>query len=295
MLGNLILPKKTKGRDSNGKYEVEKPLVSVLIPTFNSGSTLGSCVDSVAAQTYCNLEIIVIDNYSLDNTREIAKNHKATVLTKGPERSAQMNYGVSVAKGKYILRVDSDMILDRNLVEKCLNVCLTGADAIVVPVLPHPNGPNNFWVSCRTLEQKMLLDDMVNVAPRFIDRQIFIGISGYDETIVAWEDYDLHNRLLKIGCKTVSLTDSAMWHLGESSSLRQVVIKMVYYGKTGSLGLFTKKHGLSGLKQISIVRPSFFRHRDCFVSDPAHYTGIFVMKIIQTFSVALGALSRQLE
>jgi hypothetical protein len=69
---------------------------------------------------------------------------------------------------------------------------------------------------------------------------------------------------------------------------------MIKYGKTGSLGLFTKKHGLSGLKQISIVRPSFFKHRNFFLVDPLHFIGIFVLKIIQTFSVAMGAFIRHL-
>lgn len=272
----------------------DKPLVSVLIPTYNSGSTIEKCVESVKAQTYQDIEIIVIDNYSSDGTKRIAESLGVKTLTKGPERSAQMNYGVSCAIGKYILRVDSDMILDKDLIEKCLRLCHKGAEAIVVPVLPHPNGPNNFWVSCRMLEQKMLLDDMVNVAPRFIDQSVFLAVGGYDETIVAWEDYDLHNRLLESGCKVFSLQDSALWHLGEASSLGDVVVRMVRYGKTGSLGLFTKKHGLSGLKQISIIRPSFFKHRNYFITDPAHFVGIFVMKIVQSVSVALGAFIRQL-
>ena len=272
----------------------DHPLVSVLIPTYNSGSTIAKCIESVKAQTYQNIEIIVIDNFSSDRTRGIAESLGVKTLSKGPERSAQMNYGVSHAQGKYILRVDSDMILDKDLVEKCLGLCYEGAEAVVVPVLPHPNGPSNFWASCRMLEQKMLLDDMVNVAPRFIDRGVFLAVGGYDETIVAWEDYDLHNRLLKSGHRVSSLQDSALWHLGEASSLSEVVVRMVRYGKTGSLGLFTKKHGVSGLKQISIIRPSFFRHRNYLVTDPLHYVGIFIMKMVQTFSVALGALERHL-
>ena len=179
------------------------PLVSVLIPTYNSGSTIEKCIESVKAQTYQNIEIIVVDNFSLDRTIRIAERLGVKTLTKGPERSAQMNYGVSYAQGKYILRVDSDMILDKDLIEKCLELCYKGAAAVVVPVLPHPNGPRNFWTSCRMLEQKMLLDDMVNVAPRFIDRSVFLMVGGYDETIVAWEDYDLHNRLLKSRCRVV--------------------------------------------------------------------------------------------
>ena len=273
---------------------MDQPLVSIIIPTYNSSSTIEACIKSVKAQTYQNVELIVVDNYSTDETVKIAEGLGARTLLMGPERSAQMNYGVKVAKGEYILRVDSDMILDDDIITKCLNLCREGADAVVLPVLPYPSKLNNFWVNCRMLEQKMLIDDMVNVAPRFIKRCVFLSVSGYDETIVAWEDYDLHNRLIESGCKISLLQDSALWHLDEASSLREVVIRMVKYGKTGSLGLFTKKHGLGGLKQISILRPSFFRHRRYLFLDPAHYIGILVMKIVQTISVAFGAFVRHL-
>lgn len=114
----------------------DRPLVSVLIPTYNSDSTIEACIKSVKAQTYSKVEIIVIDNYSFDGTKRIAESLGVKTLTVGPERSAQMNHGVSYARGKYILRVDSDMILDKELIEKCLKLCKEGADAIVVPVLP---------------------------------------------------------------------------------------------------------------------------------------------------------------
>lgn len=289
-----ILPKTSNSLKNDFSHSGMHPLVSALIPTYNSERTISECIKSLKLQTYSNVEIIVVDNYSSDKTRNIAENHGVRILIMGPERSAQMNYGVSCAKGQYILRVDSDMTLDTDLIEKCLELCSEGAQAVVVPVLPHPDGPSSFWVSCRMLEQKMLIDDMVNVSPRFIDRSIFLGAGGYDETIVAWEDYDLHNRLLKSGCRIAALQICAMWHLGEASSLKDVVVKMVRYGKTGSLGLFAKKHGLAGLKQISIIRPSFFRHRNYFITDPAHFVGILVMKIVQSISVAFGAIIRQL-
>ena len=277
-------------RITNDSTSNNEPLVSILIPTYNSAKTIKECLDSAKTQTYAKLEIIVIDNHSSDETKSIAEKYCSQIFVVGPERSAQMNYGVSHSQGKYILRVDSDMILDNDLVKDCLTLCQEGVQAVVIPVLPHPSGPKNFWVSCRMLEQRMIMDDLVNVAPRFIDRTVFLSVGGYDEKIVAFEDYDLHNRLLKSGCSVACLQKSALWHLGEASSLSEVVIRMIKYGKTGSLGQFTKKHGSGGLKQISIIRPSYFRHRNLFISDPLHFTGIFVMKFVQSCSVAIGAL-----
>lgn len=270
------------------------PLVSVVIPSFNSAATLEMCLQSIKSQTYRNVEILVVDNYSSDETKEVAKRFAVKTFSKGPERSAQMNFGVMNAEGEYILRVDADMIADADIVEKSLELCYEGADAVVLPVLPHISKCNNFWVDCRMLEQKMIIDDMINVAPRFIKRNVFLAIGGYDETIIAWEDYDLHNRLLKSGYRVTLLQDSALWHFGEVSSLREVVVRMVRYGKTGSLGLFTKKHGSLGLRQISIVRPAFIRHRNYFLTDPLHYVGLMFMKIVQASSFAFGAAIRHL-
>jgi len=266
----------------------------VVIPSFNSAATLEMCLRSIKSQTYRNVKILVVDNYSSDETREVAKRFAVKTFSKGPERSAQMNFGVMNAEGEYILRVDADMIADADIVEKSLKLCFEGADAVVLPVLPHISKCNNFWVDCRMLEQKMIIDDMINVAPRFIRRNVFLAIGGYDETITAWEDYDLHNRLLKSGYRVTLLQDSALWHLGEASSLREVVVRMVRYGKTGSLGLFTKKHGSLGLRQISIIRPAFIRHRNYFLTDPLHYVGLMFMKIVQASSFAFGVASRHL-
>ncbi len=56
------------------------PLVSVIIPTKNSSKTLSSCLDSIKNQDYENIEIIVVDNHSTDNTLEIAKRYTNTSL-----------------------------------------------------------------------------------------------------------------------------------------------------------------------------------------------------------------------
>ena len=267
--------------------------MSVVIPTYNSSSTLEACLKSLKAQTYPNIEIIVVDNYSTDVTRKIAERYGVKTLLKGPERSAQMNHGVMNAGGEYILRVDSDMVADEDVIEKCIELCHMGVDAVVLPVLPHPSTLNSFWTRCRMLEQKMLIDDLVNVAPRFMKRSVFLAVGGYDETIVAWEDYDLHNRLLASKYRLDSLRDSSLWHLSEPASLKQVVSRMLKYGKTGSLGAFAEKHGSMGLRQIFIIRPSYIRHRRYFLSDPSHFIGLMFMKLVQMFSVALGALSGQ--
>jgi glycosyltransferase involved in cell wall biosynthesis len=76
----------------------DKPLVSVIIPTFNSEKYIEKCLQSVKSQTYGYIEIIVVDKNSIDKTPEIAERYASKVLLRGPERSTQRNHGAVNAK-----------------------------------------------------------------------------------------------------------------------------------------------------------------------------------------------------
>ena len=97
-----------------------QPLVSIIITTKNEEKNIENCLKSIRNQTYKNIEIIVVDNYSEDNTINIAKKYTSKVYFRGPERSSQRNYGAEVSKGKYLFFLDADMIMAPNVVEKCL-------------------------------------------------------------------------------------------------------------------------------------------------------------------------------
>ena len=90
-----------------------KPIVSVIITTKNEEKVIKRLIQSVKSQTFKKMEIILIDNYSTDNTLEITKKQGIKSYLFGPERSAQRNFGVKMAKGNYLLVLDADMELDR--------------------------------------------------------------------------------------------------------------------------------------------------------------------------------------
>ena len=68
-------------------------LVSIVINTKNEEENIGQCLQSCLDQNYSNVEIIVVDNNSTDRTKEIAKKYISQIFNKGPERSAQKNFG----------------------------------------------------------------------------------------------------------------------------------------------------------------------------------------------------------
>ena len=92
----------------------------MIIPTKNSGETIETCLKSVKEQTYPNIEVIVVDNYSTDKTREIAEKYGARVVMCRAIRSRARNVGGGLARGEFILSVDSDMELTPNVVSECV-------------------------------------------------------------------------------------------------------------------------------------------------------------------------------
>ena len=101
----------------------QKGLVSVIIPAYNAGKYIQECLDSVLSQTYQNLEIIVIDDGSIDETYEIVKaysNKFARLILVHQENGgvcAARNKGLDLASGEYIMFVDADDYLRLDAVE----------------------------------------------------------------------------------------------------------------------------------------------------------------------------------
>lgn len=98
-------------------------LVSIIIPTYNTKLYIDRCLQSVINQTYKNLEIIVIDDGSQDQTAEYIRLHYPTVLVYNQVNngvSSARNHGIDVAKGDYLFFVDSDDWIDIDAVSKLL-------------------------------------------------------------------------------------------------------------------------------------------------------------------------------
>lgn len=207
---------------------MKQPLVTVIVPTKNSASTLEICLQSVREQTYKNIEIIVVDNFSTDTTPEIAKKYTKYFYQKGPERSAQVNFGVSKAHGNYIYKIDSDFVLEPTVVQECIDMINTGCDAVVVHNSPDVRVS---WVAkIRKFEVDMYKYDLDHSSARFVSKELYQKIGGFDSRVTAGEDYDFQNKLNRLGAKT-GFIDAEALHLGEPKSMRKHLKKYYDYGK----------------------------------------------------------------
>lgn len=100
-----------------------RPLVSVIIPIYNAAPYLKEAIESITNQTYKNLEIILVDDCSTDNSFEIAESFKDERIKlyknqKNLKISKTLNFAISKTKGEYIARMDADDISDLTRIEK---------------------------------------------------------------------------------------------------------------------------------------------------------------------------------
>lgn len=252
------------------------PLVSVIVPTRNSASFLKECLHSIREQTYQNIEIIVVDNYSTDETLRIASSLADNVLTAGPERSAQMNAGAVAAQGQYLYRVDSDFVVEPEVVAECVELCERGADAVAV----HNDSDERvgFWAAVRAFEREMYRGDDLVVGARFFRASAYRAVGGFDEELIAGEDYDIHNRLVAAGYR-VARANAGEIHLGEPRSLREIIVKSWIYGK--QLTVFVDKNRGRGVQQLNPVRAAYFRNWRKFLRRPVMGAAFTVMQAVK--------------
>lgn len=106
------------------------PLVSLIVPVYNVEQYLDECLNSIRQQTYENLEIIVVEDCSTDNSLNTLIKHledsrvKLIQHEKNSGLSAARNTGIDAAKGDYIMFVDSDDIVHLSLIELCVKYAL---------------------------------------------------------------------------------------------------------------------------------------------------------------------------
>lgn len=108
------------------KYSITNDLISVIIPNYNNAIFLKNTISKILANTYKNIEIIVIDDKSTDNSLEIIENFKNDKIKiyQNKENSGtyySRNKGILLSKGGYILIVDGDDYIDRIYLENMIN------------------------------------------------------------------------------------------------------------------------------------------------------------------------------
>ncbi len=140
------------------------PLVSIVVPTFNAGAHIERLAESIRHQTYQNIEVTIVDNFSRDQAVLDHLNLEAAIIYAASGMAEARNIGALRSRGSYLLHLDADMELSPTLVAECVRICELGlADAIIIPEVSAGTG---FWATCAGL-QKVLSPRAQNIPNNF--------------------------------------------------------------------------------------------------------------------------------
>lgn len=237
-------------------------LVSIVIPSKNSERTIAECLKSIIAQSYPAIEIIVVDRFSTDLTSEIAQRMGSRVISIEGERSMAKNLGAKFAHGKYLFFVDADHTIGPDVIATCVKA-IRGVDGVLIndQDISKDSRVSRLVASRR----KILSCDPLNVAIRFVRRDVFDSIGGFDPDLYAGEDLDFHRRFLNHGYKMVD-TGATDWHLGSPANLKGLLNRSLYYSPNTLK--YVSKNPLISLKRLNPLRVvSAWKKSDAPASD----------------------------
>lgn len=225
----------------------DKPLVSVIVATYNRADTVGQAVESILGQTYASIEVIVVDDGSTDGTQDALRRFGSDLRVLRQQNAgpaAARNRGIAAAKGEIIAFLDSDDIWLPQKIErqvallkragKSVPCCICNATLqfTSLPVITsfqnallEPAEEEGLWLNpTETLISRFVLFNQT-VA---IHRQALEKTGGFDETLRYLEDYDLALRLSLLGPFAFIREPLAVYRPGSAGSLAEEALK----GKT---------------------------------------------------------------
>lgn len=203
------------------------PLISIIVPVYNTGHFLYQCIDSLINQTYKNIEIILVNDGSTDNSLDICElfeklDSRIIVINQSNQGVSQArNQGIKKARGDYIGFVDSDDSIALNMYEKMLNkIQLEGTQCATLlnfTVRPRVNKDFDSYFpveSAKAIEELFLLRFPTSMWAYLYDAKIIKSIQ-LSKDIYFFEDFEFNYRFLK-KCDFISILDEVLYYYREN-------------------------------------------------------------------------------
>lgn len=206
--------------------EYSHPLVSVVIPLYNSESYIEQTLESVCSSTYPNIEIIVCDDGSSDRGAEIveqmaARDKRIQLLLQtnaGPSRAR--NNAIEQARGTYILPVDADDTISTRYIALAVEAIQADAEVKVVTCRCHFFGNREGeWHLPEFRLNDLATENRIHASSLY-RRSDWERIGGYNEKIIAREDWAFWIAMLKDGGKVVKLPEVGLYYRVREASKR---------------------------------------------------------------------------
>ena len=239
-----------------------KDLISVIVPVYNVEKYLEKCLNSLVNQTYQNIEIIVVDDGSTDNSGRIADDFALkydiikVIHTKNGGLSAARNVGIENAGGEYIAFVDSDDWVDVNTFEQLYNLISKGdfgfSSCGMIEEFGTETEQHFETIEFEVCNQKELFnlildtDYVCGYACNKLFRRDIIGELRFDENLLSCEDIDFCARFA-CKCESAIYTKTPFYHYRQRTD-----------SMTGDFSYNVRK--LSVIKAYENIMPIYARY-----------------------------------
>jgi glycosyltransferase involved in cell wall biosynthesis len=213
---------------------MQKPKVSILMTAYNHQKYIIQSINSILNQNYTNFELIIINNGSTDNTKELLrklkpKKIKIFNLKKNIGRTKGLNYGLKKCKGKYVAIQDSDDVSKKNRILSQVNfleqnnkVGLVGSNFCVIDEKGKITKKNTIKLDLINNPRSILFSNIIGHSTVMYKRSLIKLIKGYPKNFTYAQDYAFYLKLFTI-CKIEILKKNLIYirqnHL-ESESIR---------------------------------------------------------------------------
>lgn len=214
--------------------------ISIIIPIYNGEEYLRRCIDSIIKQTYSNLEIILVNDGSIDGTKEICDEYEEKYETikcyhnENRGVSASRNFGFEKSSGDYIMFVDADDYLENCMVEKLyLNLTEYNVDISICNYI-QTNKTKQFTSKTKILNKENLYNEIQNIDSigtfpwnKLYKRKILnqIGKKLFDEDLFIAEDLLFLLKYMDF-CERGTFTDEGLYNYNyRENSLSHIVSK----------------------------------------------------------------------
>lgn len=255
------------------------PLISVILPVYNSARTLHRCLNSVYLQTWQNWEVLIVDSNSSDKTKEVCMNWVSRDPIRFhyydiPDRfaSSKLNYGVSKSKGERLFLLGSDNYLEPRVFEDCVRVASEGFEAAGVPVKDLT--PASYIARCILLS---VIPVRVTHYSNFVRKDVWERLGGVDSRIPYVDDVDFYERFMSSGYR-LKVIESLSLH-DQRISIRWMIYKAKYYS-VGMSMLRRKRDIVNGTERASYVEIVTGMLRT-LARNPKYMPGILIVSWIR--------------
>jgi glycosyltransferase involved in cell wall biosynthesis len=203
------------------KADSQLPALSAIVPAWNAAATLAQCLDALAAQASHDIEVIVVDDGSTDETAQIASRYNVRLLrlprNMGP--SAARNWGAEAARAPVLFFLDADVAIAPGALERARAAMSSGGMNAIIGSYDDDPGAQSTISRFKNLAHHYFHQRSSPEATTFwsacglVRRETFFAAGGFDERRFAIEDVELGYRMTTRGIRIVLDPELQVKHL----------------------------------------------------------------------------------